>query len=258
LIPPPENPSPEELDDYYNNYLPSALLEAVSELDIHYDAIVVDEGQDFHDNWWAVLEMLLHHPRESIFYIFYDDNQRIYSRQSKYPITGPPYLLTKNCRNTQQIHEQVLKFYSGSHALSARGPRGRRVEIAKYQDDSELYQIISRVLSKLVNEEKVPASETVILTPSKRSSLWKHSSASGIKFSDSWPPAEGQVYLSTIHTFKGLEVSVVIVAEIDAWSPDKGPIEPILYVACSRARNHLVVLLRTDESSKLKGYFTGR
>ena len=55
-----------------------------------------------------------------------------------------------------------------------------------------------------------------------------------------------QVRLDTIHGFKGLEASVVILVEVERWlAQGVGAIdrERLLDVACSRARHHLIVLL---------------
>ncbi|MCP5014696.1 MAG: ATP-binding domain-containing protein, partial [Ketobacter sp.] len=62
--------------------------------------------------------------------------------------------------------------------------------------------------------------------------------------------ATGDIYCTTIHKFKGLESPVVILAEIDndqIWN-----LETILYVGCSRARNHLILLTAADLSDKIK------
>jgi len=75
----------------------------------------VDEGQDFEEEWWAALTSLLADPDDSILYIFYDDNQRLYKRDAAFPITSDPFHLTRNCRNTKQIHESVMMFHA-SHA----------------------------------------------------------------------------------------------------------------------------------------------
>jgi hypothetical protein len=48
---------PEKKDDqyYYEKQLPQALAKAAERLSERFDAIVVDEGQDFQDNWWGPL-----------------------------------------------------------------------------------------------------------------------------------------------------------------------------------------------------------
>ena len=44
-----------------------------------YGALVVDEAQDFHEDWWLPLQLLLDDPDRSPLYVFFDDNQRIFA-----------------------------------------------------------------------------------------------------------------------------------------------------------------------------------
>ena len=55
-----------------------------------------------------------------------------------------------------------------------------------------------------------------------------------------------QVRLETIYSFKGLERPVVILAEVERWlAHDASSLARtrLLYVACSRAQHHLLILL---------------
>ena len=54
-----------------------------------FDAIIVDEGQDFADGWWVTLEELLVNPEDGILFVFYDDNQRIFDQRGSYPVPPP-------------------------------------------------------------------------------------------------------------------------------------------------------------------------
>lgn len=68
----------EDFDDYFSVRLAEQLITAVDLLGPLYDAIVVDEAQDFLENWWLPLQLLLSDPDNGILYLFYDDNQNIY------------------------------------------------------------------------------------------------------------------------------------------------------------------------------------
>ncbi|MEB3178732.1 MAG: NERD domain-containing protein [Nostocaceae cyanobacterium] len=76
-----------------------------------YDAIIVDEGQDFRDNWWEIVEDALKNKADGILYIFCDDNQTLLPRRTKYPITEAPFPLSKNCRNAGKVFEVVKRFH---------------------------------------------------------------------------------------------------------------------------------------------------
>ena len=259
LPPMPEQSDSQGFSRFFDQQLPEALLEAADVLaDQRYDAIVVDEAQDFMDNWWMPLQYLLHDPDGGIFYIFYDDNQRLYDRENQFPIQQPPYPLTVNCRNTRNIHKQVLKYYQGEDIPpTALGPKGRPVDFQYYSDENSFHKKLERTLQELIFEEQVPTEQIVVLTPLRKNSwLWGADAAGSISLTSEWPPEGNQVFATTIHSFKGLESAVVLLAEVERWPNKKNELENLLYVACSRARNHLIVMRPVLLPKAIARYFT--
>jgi len=114
---------------FFNDILPQKLHDAVARVAVRFDAIIADEGQDFAEMWWITLLDLLKDRSLGVFYIFYDNNQRIYQRELALPFDDLPYLLNLNCRNTDRIHECVLRFYQGNPRPTSRGPAGIEPEI---------------------------------------------------------------------------------------------------------------------------------
>jgi hypothetical protein len=90
-----------------------------------YEAVIVDEGQDFRADWWLLIEAALTNLDYGILYIFHDDNQALLPFRSKYPITQAPIVLSKNCRNTGKVFELVKRLHPQSPephlALSDQG-----------------------------------------------------------------------------------------------------------------------------------------
>jgi hypothetical protein len=78
-----------------------------------YDAIIVDEGQDFREGWWAVVEAAHRRPGEGTLYIFHDDSQVLLPYRATYPVTEPVLNLSRNCRNAGVIYE-LMQFYDPS------------------------------------------------------------------------------------------------------------------------------------------------
>jgi len=242
-------------DHYFDEFLPNLMVEAVDILGSQYDAIIVDEGQDIHDNWWLPLQYLLRDFDNGIVYVFFDDNQNLYRSTQHIPLELAPFPLTRNCRNTQYIHEMVTRFYTSDHPLQALGPQGRPVEVYEYRGTAGLKRVLSRTLHRLTAEEGISPFDIVILTPKgrSRSQLWKLGSIGGWQLTDEWTSESGVIFCSTIHSFKGLESPVVILAEIEPHSvPD---LEMLLYVGCSRACNHLVLLISADLDVSTKSRF---
>ncbi|HHW08374.1 MAG TPA: ATP-binding domain-containing protein [Firmicutes bacterium] len=235
------------------------LLRAVERLGPLYDTIVVDEGQDFEEEWWIPL-LELRKPGGA-FYIFYDDNQRIYTRNQKWPFAHPPFQLTKIVRCTRQIQEQVIKFHQGHCPPGLTDVCGQPVEFYFGVDEKRIKGELAAVLHHWLKQESVPAAETVILTPaSARRSVWSEGLSVGA-YSLTWDPEKARagknyVLVSTIHRFKGLERKLVILTELyyldDDDDADDGDKEAdrglehyrnkLLYIGLSRAKGQLVVL----------------
>lgn len=253
-------PASEDERAYYDRLLPEALMRAADQLSIRYDAIIVDEGQDFLEDWWIPLQMLLRDPDGGILYIFYDDNQRIYKRQGALPIEGEPYPLTINCRNTQAIHRTVLRFYEGDVLPTTRGPKGRPIEVIDYGKPERLGIALQETLRRLSREDRIPSDEVAVLTPlsPRKSQLWQ-SPVGRSGLTEHLPPPTGMVYCTTIYKFKGLEQAVIILAEIDLpWLRHSMDLEMLLYVGCSRARHHLIVLLSDEADPAIREAFAKR
>jgi superfamily I DNA/RNA helicase len=232
-------------DRYFDEILPELMMQAVDRLGAQYDAVIVDEGQDFHDNWWVPLQCLLHDPDQGIFYVFFDDNQNLYLAAQHIPLELAPFSLTRNCRNTQRIHQMVMRFYQSDQMPQAQGPWGRPVEVRTYDYLHGLKHALRRVLHRLVVEENVPPEDIVLLTPrgQERSRLWRLGVVGNFRLTDEWTAASGEILCTTVHSFKGLESPVVILAEIEPYGIQE--LETVLYVGCSRACHHLIVLAST-------------
>lgn len=241
---------------WYERILPDLLLEAVDVTGPLYDAVVVDEGQDFQGHWWVPLMCTLKDGDHGILYIFYDDNQNIYHTEASLPPGLERYTLSINCRNTQHIHRTFLPFYRARRLPSARGPEGRPPEVTFYDTEQKLKDGLRKVLHRLVFDEEVPTEDIVVLTPRSRekSRLWQWLSLGNLRLTNRWPPGPNEVYCTSVYLFKGLESPVVILAEI--YPSANQDMEAVLYVGCSRARNHLVIFaesgLPDDIRSRLR------
>jgi len=240
-------PQPDPLGDcdaYFRYELPDAMLQALDLVSKRFDAILVDEAQDFDTVWWLGIEGLLRDPAESLLYLFYDDNQHIYGARIDFPISDATLLLCENCRNTQTIFSGFIELYRGDSAPEPIGPAGRAIERVEVKSDVEEQQVVERILRRLLQDEGIPpAAVTLLSGRTEDKSLWKEGArVAGSVLS--WKPnnSPGTIACATIHAFKGLENSVVIVTET-AHTPEKA-LRELLYVAYSRAKFHLVVLSR--------------
>jgi hypothetical protein len=237
--------------DEFSEKAPEIMLDALSIIrspdsgaqDNLFDAIIVDEAQDFEAEWWIPLPDLLTDPEHGVFYVFFDDNQRLYTQISNVPMEREPFFLDENCRNTQHIHARLLPYAKTDDETVCLGPEGRAVELVPAPTKQTARKELQRVLHRLVNEDGVHWKDIIVLTPSsERRSQWKKDDQLG-NFILSWDmetQMQQAIRVTTIYRFKGLESSVVIVTELDQLYEDIG--DQLVYVALSRARNHVVVI----------------
>lgn len=208
--------------------------------DLLFDALIVDEGQDFQEVWWIALPELLKNPHEDILYIFFDDNQRLYAKTSDIPMSQTPLVLTENCRNTQYIHNKMIEYAHEGDITECMGPEGRPIDIRNAGDAQKDLQ---RVLHELINEQGVSTDDIIILTPSSRErSQWKEKLRLG-NFALTWVLDNAVpmwVRVSTIYSYKGLESAVVILTELENCRDEVR--DMLMYVGLSRARHHVVVI----------------
>lgn len=237
----PEEGSQDLPFGFFDTILPDALLTALDRFpDRRFDAIVVDEGQDFLESWWAPLQLCLADPAGGILYVFHDDNQQVYRRVSSFPERMSEAVLRDNLRNTRRIHEATTRFYRGE-PLRARGPEGRDVEYVCAETPAAAVREVSRILHRLVREERVPASDVAVLYGSSSNGPLKRGDRIGTFWTTTDQTTEPQkVLLDSIRRFKGLERPVIILAGIDHLAPDEE--NALLYVGLSRARVHLTVV----------------
>jgi hypothetical protein len=242
--------TPDTEHEYFEQTLPSLLAEAAAKLGPRYDAIVVDEAQDFREWWWPSLLALHVDPDDGMLYLFADDNQNMYG--GVLPVDGeaglPP--LHANLRNTKAIGEFVSIFYDGRTKPESKGPEGRPPQILGYRDDEDLAHLLGVVLTNLVEEEHVPLENIVVLTPSgpSKSALRRRGVVDGFTLSETVEP--NTVLIASVHAFKGLERPVVILAELgDKHQED---LARYLYVGGSRARNELIVLATEEVARDLR------
>ncbi len=221
--------------------MPEALELAALEKDMHFDAIIVDEGQDFENTWFNALRNLLKDPENGSFYIFYDDNQRIYN-QENIPFQWFKYRLSKNMRNTDQIFSYVQRYYHQPDKIRSSGLTGPDpwfVNLSEYKNE---FDAVQNVLNRLV-QQKIRVADIAILTPrSRETTIWQQKAQPGAKFKIVWnlETFGNQIACCSIYSFKGLEKHVIILTELNNLYHEI--VDELLYVGISRACNYLIIL----------------
>jgi len=221
---------------YFDEALPLAAEAcAWSPAVCRYDAVIVDEGQDFQDLWWLVLEALFDPNGPRLLRVFADNNQRVYGDASrlKGDLQLAPISLSWNLRNTQAIHQAAYRHYQGA-SVRCGGPAGEAPRCIEVEGRSGVRREVIRLIQSLTVQHGIAPEDVAILVPNDawREELMKHGRVAGFECTDSASCREGRVIVDTVRRFKGLE-SLVTVIVVDAGLVAN---EELIYVAISRAR----------------------
>lgn len=224
---------------FWEDELPIVMLELANGLPLQdrFDALIVDEAQDFADTWWPPLLASLKDQNESGLYIFGDAAQSVFGREGRPKVSLFRLRLDTNVRNTQQI-ARLVRCLSPDQVdlLGGEGPPVRFVPTAS----DAVYDEADRIVEGLLGEGWEPK-DIVILTTNHRHPMHKarteHDGRDGY-WESFWDDYD--YFYATVPGFKGLERPAVVLAVDGFRDPDLA--REVLYVGLSRARDLLVVI----------------
>jgi hypothetical protein len=245
-------------EDRFHVQLPYALALSKDYLQAYqYDAIIVDEGQDFGADYWMALEMLLKDEKESCFYIFYDPNQALYHSADHIQeiMQGDyPFPLTSNCRNTIHIHTAAYRFYKGEQ-IEPPKIEGEPIQIICQDSTSDQRKHIHGLISDLIGRQGIKPKEIVVLIAGrnleKYSLLLSGSSLpNGVAYSSKRHRVPNTILVESVGRFKGLEASIIILWDVDEFDLEED--REALYVAFSRAKSRFFITGTAEACRKVR------
>ncbi|MCD8508988.1 MAG: hypothetical protein LRY73_03250 [Bacillus sp. (in: Bacteria)] len=199
-----------------------------------YDAIIVDEGQDFKESWYLCLEEMV--KKEGYFYIFADRRQNLFGNglDALKDFQMSRHKLTINLRNTERINEWASPFLKDVR-LRYRLYGGPSVEYHSWDSPEKERKLIEKTITQLVSQG-MSIQRITILSPHRK----EKSSLKDVKKIGAWPLVdfkESNTYgikFSTIRSYKGLESDVIFLIGLKNDSPVCTPED--IYVGGTRAR----------------------
>jgi DNA helicase IV len=238
--------------DYLETEPPQQLMQALDAYpDERWDAVIVDEGQDFREYWWLAVEKLLRNPKTDVLWVFFDPLQNLYGGGPTEALGLLAASLTWNCRNTARIATFASAFVAAKPKIKPGTPDGARVEELVCTTRRDMLEAVRTSLHRLVSEEKIPADRIVVLTPGAKDSslVWRTGRFGNFTLVE-FParPGPGEVTFATLQRFKGLEADVVLLCEVSDRDPSCTPNH--LYVGTSRARHVLIVAKYADTQTR--------
>jgi len=200
-----------------------------------FDAVVVDEAQDFADTWWDPLLAALRDPDDGGLFVFSDEGQRVFDRQGTPPVPLVSLVLDRNLRNTRQIATTFQPLVD--HPIRFLGADGPDVTFVAC-NPTEAMEVGDDQVEALLEEGWRPEDIALLATGSRHPEQKARQDDGYDAYWASFWDVE-QVFYGHVLGFKGLERRAVVLV-VDT----KGPVERArerLYVGLSRARDRLVV-----------------
>ena len=239
--------------EFWNDEAPELLMKACDKLpdEQKFDAVIVDEGQDFRELWWTSLDSVFRNPDDKkCFYVFYDPQQNLYVNDKvQLPDElGNPYFLTVNCRNTANIANYCATLVGKEIKTLQSLPSG--VEPKTSQELT--VQSAIRKVGKIVRLLCMPSSgglkmsQVAVLVPGYSRLPWpqKFNTIAATQDFEAWQNNQG-VLIASLHRFKGLETDAAII--LTKPLPDsQSKLHVENYVACSRAK-HILYVVEVDQ-----------
>lgn len=219
---------------WWEESAPNLLVEACATSDTMYDAIVIDEGQDFSPRWLDSLRCLLAGQTDAPFFVFADSLQDLWKRDWLHGLELPfAWELTRNMRNTQPIADRVAAVVSTTYR--GKGPAGP-IPIWQVSDGEVREGDVVSAVERLLREGFGP-SNLVVLCGSRILVDRLRERTVGNHSFGAW--GSRGIAVETIARFKGLESPAVVLA-LSAASVSGNRTEA--YVGMSRARSVLIVI----------------
>jgi ATP:corrinoid adenosyltransferase len=223
---------------YWEQDLPNQMAEAAKALPEgkRFDAVVVDEVQDFAEAWWDTLLAALKDEETGQVYVFADEGQRVFPRFADAPISMPTLLLDQNLRNTRQIADAFGSL--GATRMRAVGGDGPQVTFVGCTAEQALGCADDQV--EILLDEGWRPRDIALLTTGSRHPL-QHERVDFHGQDGYWASYwdDDQPFYGHVLGFKGLERRAVVLAINEPQVRDRS--RERLYVGMSRATDKLVI-----------------
>lgn len=230
--------------------LPRRMGEVASGLahDQKFDAVIVDEAQDFADDWWTPLLRSLRDEETGGLYAYSDERQRVFARFGRPPVQLIPLVLDHNLRNTRQIAQTFVPL--APTGMELRGGDGPLVTFVPASRDQALTVADEQV--DVLFDEGWGAGDIALITLGQRHPVQAERQASlgqqgyWERFWDT-----DDIFYGHVLGFKGMERRAVVLCVNEHGSRDRA--SERLYVGLSRATDRLIVVGDPDAIRRMGG-----
>lgn len=234
--------------NYYD--LNNIVTEEILNDSFEYKHIIVDEGQDFgrseidDSHFLDTLAEYANNFDGCSFFIFYDKNQLVNSKQIPSYLTNVDSKLTlyKNCRNTKKIAETAFSLIDVKPVVYDGAMEGEQTRFIYYSSVEELEKRLDNIIEDISKENEF--GRVLITCKGMDGNSLKDKIDPKTDCYKSISGKKTRVY--SCSTFKGLEEDYVLLFDVDKGVFEKHDLS--FYVGASRAKRKLFVFLKLDES----------
>lgn len=206
-----------------------------------FDAIFVDEAQDFTVEWATLVRKLLSDSIESRLGVFYDDVQilREDSFGEGFGINSKPFLLRENIRNTANIYRWTAEKTKLGTDVVVNPIEGPTPQTEAIGDSRQLTHYLEVFFYRYLVEEHLSNDSIAVIVDDI--DMFMRSFSDGVakwKFVRSSVKNEDEIRVFSIEEVKGLEADMVLYIHSTDVSENEN------YIAYTRAKYYLIELIR--------------
>lgn len=246
-------------DRYYNEVWPQDAIQGLKNKTGMYDAVLVDEYQDFHVNWFDLCRCICKKNEDGQENLFFagDRLQRIYDitwntyKEIGIKIQGRSKLLKTPYRTNQNHLDFALKFLSNDDVLAKDINNFYELDklnhLSTIGDSIDFLEggpaTISSYVELLINKLDILPEDILILchTNNECREMLKIFPAHIVsKFDSGKEPKKGRGLITTYHSSKGLESKYCILYKIDKLDVQRSN-RILMYVGMTRASEKLIL-----------------
>jgi len=237
--------------DFWEVELPQLMAARAVELtpEDRFDSVIVDEAQDFADDWWTPLVGALRDEAAGGIFAYSDERQRVFARFGHPPLAMVPLVLDHNLRNTRQIAQSFVPLAPTSMVL--RGGEGPQVEFVPVTT-ADAIEAADDQIERLLDEGWEPR-DIALLTMGARHPVQKERQETR-GFAGYWDEfwSNDDVFYGHVLGFKGMERRAVVLCVNETGMRDRS--RERLYVGMSRATDRLVVVGDPEVVERVGGH----
>jgi superfamily I DNA and RNA helicase len=256
-----------DMNDFFKNIVPSLLSDVVeSAQTIRYDAILIDEGQDFQQEWYQAMMPLLNSETNSLL-VTCDGLQGIYERKDFYwsdvgiEARGRVMRISKSYRNPVEVGE-IAQAVLPEKLKDLLDTRDEFITTREYGDgtgssyfiigensEDEYKQIIIAISQILLEDRNVLVLFPYNVAKQENHPFLEQLNESDIRWRmlDKYIAHSRGVFIGTIHGTKGLEYQNVVIPQIHKYKNTR--FRQLLYVAVTRCQKRII--LSASKSTEL-------